>query len=132
MRTTRPSARRLRERQGVSSCERLSEALRQPRHGRVPLTFRANRTRFVPSKCKHLGCKRIAVGRWRSGLGTRFPCKSLVGAPGFEPGTSSLSEKRSNRLSYAPTGDLESKRAAAGGQPAIRCEVGGPCRILKP
>ena len=26
----------------------------------------------------------------------------LVGVPGFEPGTSSLSEKRSNRLSYTP------------------------------
>lgn len=38
---------------GVSSCERLSDALRQPR------------TSFVPSKCKHLGCKRIAIGRWR-------------------------------------------------------------------
>ena len=31
------------------------------------------------------------------------PCTSLVGAPGFEPGTSSLSETRSNQLSYAPT-----------------------------
>ena len=28
--------------------------------------------------------------------------KELVGAPGLEPGTSSLSEKRSNQLSYAP------------------------------
>ena len=26
----------------------------------------------------------------------------MVGAPGLEPGTSSLSEKRSNQLSYAP------------------------------
>ena len=28
----------------------------------------------------------------------------LVGLPGLEPGTSSLSEKRSNRLSYRPFG----------------------------
>ena len=26
----------------------------------------------------------------------------MVGAPGLEPGTSSLSEKRSNQLSYGP------------------------------
>ena len=58
-----------------------------------PLTFRANRTRFVPAKCKHLGCKRIATGRWRSETRTRFPCKSLVGSRGFEPRTSSLSGK---------------------------------------
>jgi hypothetical protein len=34
-----------------------------------------------------------------------FSCKSRyfdVGLPGLEPGTSSLSEKRSNRLSYRP------------------------------
>ena len=30
--------------------------------------------------------------------------KGVVGAPGLEPGTSSLSEKRSNQLSYAPLG----------------------------
>jgi hypothetical protein len=28
----------------------------------------------------------------------------IVGLPGLEPGTSSLSEKRSNRLSYRPFG----------------------------
>ena len=49
--------------------------------------------------------------RRRSGGGSsgRNPCKSLVGARGFEPRTSSLSEKRSNRLSYAPTGAMESR-----------------------
>jgi integrase len=31
--------------------------------------------------------------------GSQNPCKSRVGDPGLEPGTSSLSEKRSNRLS---------------------------------
>jgi hypothetical protein len=30
-----------------------------------------------------------------------------VGLPGLEPGTSSLSEKRSNRLSYRPKGSRE-------------------------
>ena len=29
--------------------------------------------------------------------------ENMVGAPGLEPGTSSLSETRSNQLSYAPT-----------------------------
>ena len=71
----------------------------------------------VPSIAEHLGCKRIADGGPGGRAGGGNPCKSLVGAPGFEPGTSSLSEKRSNRLSYAPTGALESMRAAAGGQP---------------
>ena len=30
----------------------------------------------------------------------------MVGLPGLEPGTSSLSEKRSNRLSYRPVGSF--------------------------
>jgi site-specific DNA recombinase len=34
-------------------------------------------------------------------VGSNFD--TVVGAPGFEPGTSSLSETRSNQLSYAPT-----------------------------
>ena len=39
----------------------------------------------------------------------RFTCKLLdfrVGLPGLEPGTSSLSEKRSNRLSYRPEAEV--------------------------
>ena len=49
------------------------------------------------------GCQRAArrvarrAWKFRSGM---------VGAPGLEPGTSSLSEKRSNQLSYAPAGTL--------------------------
>ena len=44
----------------------------------------------------------------RPGLFTKFyvlPANCIllrVGLPGLEPGTSSLSEKRSNRLSYRP------------------------------
>ncbi len=39
----------------------------------------------------------------------------MVGVPGFEPGTSSLSEKRSNQLSYTPMtyGDYKSKKEIA-------------------
>lgn len=40
----------------------------------------------------------------------------MVGVPGFEPGTSSLSEKRSNQLSYTPIqsyGDYKSKKQIA-------------------
>jgi len=90
-RATRPIARRLRETRGVSSCERHSEALRKPPLGRAPLTLRANRTRFVPSNCKHLGCRKRANGGPGGGPSGRNPCKSLVGARGFEPRTSSLS-----------------------------------------
>ena len=66
----------------------------------------------VPSATADLGCRMVAE-RGRGGSRTRFRCKSMVGARGFEPRTSPLSEKRSNRLSYAPTGALESTRAAA-------------------
>ena len=59
--------------------------------GRVPFTSGANGGRDVPSKCKHLGCKKRASGGLSGGSSGRNPCKSLVGAPGFEPGTSSLS-----------------------------------------
>ena len=37
-----------------------------------------------------------------------------VGLPGLEPGTSSLSEKRSNRLSYRPSSIGVYKKRAAG------------------
>jgi hypothetical protein len=40
----------------------------------------------------------------------------MVGVPGFEPGTSSLSETRSNQLSYTPIhlyGDYKSKKQNA-------------------
>ena len=41
----------------------------------------------------------------------------MVGAPGLEPGTSSLSEKRSNQLSYAPADLVEPK----GLEPTTSC-----------
>ena len=60
----------------------------------------------------HLGCRMVAETGPDRGGETRFPWKSLVGARGFEPRTSSLSEKRSNRLSYAPTRALECSEAS--------------------
>jgi hypothetical protein len=44
-------------------------------------------------------------GIWNLYLGI-CRLRRLVGAPGIEPGTSSLSEKRSNQLSYAPVNDV--------------------------
>src|SRR5674476_1616793 len=41
---------------------------------------------FVPSTTTHLGCKKRANDGSGEGWGGRNPCKSLVGAPGFEPG----------------------------------------------
>ena len=43
-------------------------------------------------------------------------CKGVlrVGLPGLEPGTSSLSEKRSNRLSYRPVNDTTERTAEIG------------------
>ena len=36
------------------------------------------------------------------------PCSTLVGVPGLEPGTSALSELRSNQLSYTPAAERDS------------------------
>ena len=38
--------------------------------------------------------------------GSGVMASELVGVPGLEPGTSSLSGKRSNRLSYTPGGSV--------------------------
>ena len=72
---------------------------------------RAERARAPPSAF-YLPSKSISIFRFR--LSKSFPAASrgggensgMVGAPGLEPGTSSLSEKRSNQLSYAPAGTL--------------------------
>ena len=48
------------------------------------------------------GCQRAPPPR-DAAEGNR---SGMVGAPGLEPGTSSLSEKRSNQLSYAPAGNI--------------------------
>ena len=46
------------------------------------------------------GCQRAPSAPCAEGMEIVF--SGMVGAPGLEPGTSSLSEKRSNQLSYAP------------------------------
>ena len=53
--------------------------------GRVPFTSGANGGRDVPSKCKHLGCKKRASGGLSGGSSGRNPCKSLVDRTGLEP-----------------------------------------------
>ncbi len=55
----------------------------------------------------------------------------MVGAPGLEPGTSSLSEKRSNQLSYAPAGNIWwSRRDSNPRHPA--CKAGALPAELRP
>ena len=54
----------------------------------------------------------------------------MVGAPGLEPGTSSLSEKRSNQLSYAPAGTWWSRRDSNPRHPA--CKAGALPAELRP
>ena len=50
------------------------------------------------------GCQRAPSAPCAEGMEIVF--SGMVGAPGLEPGTSSLSEKRSNQLSYAPAETL--------------------------
>ena len=57
------------------------------------VTTRRSRTLSVPSTPEHLGCRKVAERGRGGGEESRFRCKSLVGARGFEPRTSSLSEK---------------------------------------
>ena len=54
----------------------------------------------------------------------------MVGAPGLEPGTSSLSEKRSNQLSYAPGSIWWSRRDSNPRHPA--CKAGALPAELRP
>ena len=51
-------------------------------------------------------------------LGDGSPGVEMVGLPGIEPGTSSLSAMRSNRLSYSPVG-----RRTLSGAPIVRTRV---------
>src|SRR5665648_1291261 len=81
---------------GVSYSDRLHpdgdefKRLRTERK-RAPVTTKAEGSRSAPSSRTHLGCRKRANGASRGGCDERNPCKSLVGAPGFEPGNSSLS-----------------------------------------
>ena len=62
---------------------------------------------LLPSKSISIFRFRLSKSALRASRGGHGKCLSgMVGAPGLEPGTSSLSEKRSNQLSYAPAGTL--------------------------
>ena len=71
------------------------------------------------------GCQRAPPPRRAAGGNY-----GMVGAPGLEPGTSSLSEKRSNQLSYAPAGTWWSRRDSNPRHPA--CKAGALPAELRP
>ena len=71
------------------------------------------------------GCQRAPPPRRAAGGNS-----GMVGAPGLEPGTSSLSEKRSNQLSYAPAGTWWSRRDSNPRHPA--CKAGALPAELRP
>ena len=49
------------------------------------------------------GCRSIQLSYWRNGRNWRSTRRApLVGAPGFEPGTSCSQSRRDTRLRYAP------------------------------
>ena len=58
---------------------------------RRDVTARLAQTRSVPSTTEHLGYRMVAEAGSSGGRESRFRCKSLVAARGFEPRTSSLS-----------------------------------------
>ena len=100
---------------------------------------RAERARHAPSAL-NLTFKvlfsifrfRLSKSALRASRGGHGKCLSgMVGAPGLEPGTSSLSEKRSNQLSYAPAGNIWwSRRDSNPRHPA--CKAGALPAELRP
>ena len=53
------------------------------------------------------GCRSIQLSYWRNVPDRRSSCRApLVGAPGFEPGTSCSQSRRDTRLRYAPLGPI--------------------------
>jgi hypothetical protein len=82
-----------------------------PTRGRFVPT-RSSESRPLPARGMHLGCRMVAGWDVGGAARRRNPCKSLVGVPGFEPGTSSLSG-RLHSLPRSAQGDLGSHRFAS-------------------
>jgi hypothetical protein len=61
-------------------------------------------------------------------FGDAVMASELVGVPGLEPGTSSLSGKRSNRLSYTPGG---ASRGASGSPRRLGYSTASPPRLAQ-
>ena len=58
------------------------------------------------------------------------PKQKLVGVPGVEPGTSSLSGTRSNQLSYTPELEIRNSKLEIRNSDFLRCaQVGGGRRV---
>ena len=87
---------------------------------------------LLPSKSISIFRFRLSKSALRASRGGHGKCLSgMVGAPGLEPGTSSLSEKRSNQLSYAPAGNIWwSRRDSNPRHPA--CKAGALPAELRP
>ena len=92
----------------------------RPRSQRVP----ARPMRAIHDQ--HLGCRTRAERRSGRRGGGRNPCKSLVGAPGFEPGT--CGDRQADALRRLRLGRLR-RRAAARDYLVrrARCEACGQC-----
>ena len=83
---------------------------------------------MLPSKSFYLSLPVVKEHPRR--VARRGENSGMVGAPGLEPGTSSLSEKRSNQLSYAPAGTWWSRRDSNPRHPA--CKAGALPAELRP
>jgi hypothetical protein len=64
---------------------------------------------MIPSTHTHLGCKMVAARGFGGGWRGRSTCKSMVGARGFEPRTSSLSGRLTPFWRVLPEGLSSSK-----------------------
>ncbi len=102
------------------SCARIRLAEdRNPRHSRYVATLLDTQTVQLSKIGPPPWGREIPSGRALP----RVLCRELVGVPGIEPGTSSLSGTRSNQLSYTPV------RKKAGGGSRTRT---GDTRLAKP
>ena len=92
------------------SCARIRLAEdRNPRHSRYVATLLDTQTVQLSKIGPPPGGREIPSGRALP----RVLCRELVGVPGIEPGTSSLSGTRSNQLSYTPGLATRGQRLAA-------------------
>ena len=104
------------------SCARIRLAEdRNPRHSRYVATLLDTQTvQLSKIDPPPLG-REIPSGRALP----RVFCRQLVGVPGIEPGTSSLSGTRSNQLSYTPASGNRPPRPPTGGGGGSRARTGG-------
>ena len=104
------------------SCARIRLAEdRNPRHSRYVATLLDTQTVQLSKIGPPPWGREIPSGRALP----RVLCRELVGVPGIEPGTSSLSGTRSNQLSYTPASGNRPPRPPTGGGGGSRARTGG-------